>query len=143
MGCKGADCSMRDNPDAWEGFPGCAPTGNATGPGWQLCPALGFGQLMSLLPNSSAGMQWSERWRQPYFSVPAGVYPSSLAKATSATIFIDNATSMVPKYEMSIRESGGFGIWTADAAGVESGDFSGGRAGQAMWEAIPSPYNCV
>jgi len=29
---------------------------------------------------------------------------------------------------------------TVDTAGVEAGKDSGGAAGKAMWEAIPSPY---
>ena len=57
-GCKGGDCSMEQDPETWQGFPGCEPPPNTTGPGWQLCPALGFGQLMSMLPNSTKGLQW-------------------------------------------------------------------------------------
>ena len=155
IGCKGGDCSMEKDPDGWQGSPRCdlplpdRHTG-AIGPcpnpaaciGWQLCPALGFGQLMALLPNSSTGMQWSERWQQPFFSVPPGVYrdPRTNASGSSATIFIDNGTSLRPKYQWAVREWGGFGIWTADAAGAELKD-SGGAAGRAMWGAIPSPYS--
>jgi hypothetical protein len=97
VGCRGTDCSMRDAPESWNGFPGCD---EPTATGWQLCPALRFGQLMNMLPNStSGGLEWSDKWQQPFFSVPPGVYPSQLTNAngSSATIWIDNGTSMAPK----------------------------------------------
>jgi hypothetical protein len=143
-GCLGNDCSMQDDPDNWNGFPGCITGHNYRG-GWQMCPALGFGQLMALLPNSSHGLEWSDRWQQPFFNIPpatvANVRAWSHNNVTniSATIWIDNPTSMAPKYEWAIEKWGGFGIWTADAAGVEERS-SGGAPGQAMWDAIPSPY---
>ena len=89
---------MRDNPERWGGFPGCA---TANGRGWQLCPALGFGQLMAMLPNSTGGgLQWSSKWKQPYFIVPPGVYPDPKTDhtGTSAAIWIENAKSLAPKY---------------------------------------------
>ena len=110
-----------------------------------MCPALGFGQLMALLPNSSHGLEWSDRWQQPFFNIPPATVASVRAWShnnvsnISATIWIDNATSMAPKYEWAIEKWGGIGIWTADAAGVEERN-SGGAPGQAMWNAIPSPY---
>jgi len=141
---------MRDDPDHWDGFPGCDLPGPGPGgainpvegPGWQLCPALGFGQLMKMLPNSTEGLQWSTKWSQPYFVVPPGVYPDARTNASggAAVIWVDNATSLKLKYDWAILNWGGFGIWTADTAGVESGVDGGGDAGRAMWDAIPSPY---
>ena len=57
LACKDGDCSLRDHPDAWEGYPGCFLPGYCGMPwpsdrgvpspckGWQLC--------------SPGGMQWS------------------------------------------------------------------------------------
>ena len=122
QGCKGDDCSMEKDPASWDGFPGCDADANAAGappppgappsPGWQLCPALGFGQLMSMLPNSTAGLQWSDKWQQNYFNVPPGIYPNKRTNASgvSATIWIDTAKSLAPKYKWAIEKCGGFGI---------------------------------
>ena len=113
---------MEKDPSSWDGFPGCDADANAAGappppgtppsPGWQLCPALGFGQLMSMLPNSTGGLQWSDKWQQNYFNVPPGIYPNKRTNASgvSATIWIDTAKSLAPKYKWAIENCGGFGI---------------------------------
>ena len=113
---------MEKDPSSWDGFPGCDADANAAGappppgtppsPGWQLCPALGFGQLMAMLPNSTAGLQWSDKWQQNYFNVPPGIYPNKRTNASgvSATIWIDTAKSLAPKYKWAIEKCGGFGV---------------------------------
>jgi hypothetical protein len=47
---------------------------------------------MALLPNATAGLQWSTRWRQPYFTVPAGVYTPDPAAAATIWVCRDSHT---------------------------------------------------
>ena len=99
LACKDGDCSLRDNPDAWEGYPGCFLPGYCGMPwpsdrgvpspckGWQLCSPGGmqWSALMKMVANSTTGgLQWSERWQQPYFTVPPGVYPDPQTNASGS-----------------------------------------------------------
>ena len=34
--------------------------------------------------STTGGLQWSERWQQPYFTVPPGVYPDPQTNASGS-----------------------------------------------------------
>ena len=93
---------------------------------------------MALLPHSKAGLQWSHKWGQPYFSVPPGVFPDPLTQNTngsSATIFIDNHASLAPKYAWAFESGGGFGVWVLEGSAMWAT-----AEGRAMWSAMPVPW---
>ena len=135
---------MRDAPDRWNGshWDASDPAG-----GWLMAcgPSgpLGWAPIMAMLPNSTTGgLQWSERWQQPYFTVPPGVYTPD--NSTETTIWIDDARSLAPKYQLSVTKFAGIGVWALEGApitvGFQGANLSYAAAGRAMWAAIPDPW---
>ena len=98
---------------------------------------------MKMVANSTTGgLQWSERWQQPYFTVPPGVYTPD--NSTETTIWIDDARSLAPKYQLSVTKFAGIGVWALEGApitvGFQGANLSYAAAGRAMWAAIPGPW---
>ena len=116
--CDGTDCdavlpdSMGPN-RTWEpcgpSSPALCELGTATG-GW------GNAQLTVFLANSSAGLQWSKTFAQPYFVIEPGAFTGQLfpsGHVNSAVVaWLDDGRSLGPKYSWSAENYGGFGIWT-------------------------------
>ena len=89
--------------------PALCELGTATG-GW------GNAQLTVFLANSSAGLQWSKTFAQPYFVIEPGAFTGQLFPPghvnSSVVAWLDDGRSLGPKYSWSAENYGGFGIWT-------------------------------
>eukprot|EP01050_Picozoa_sp_SAG11_P007508 SAG11_NODE_628_length_8077_cov_4.820632_7_plen_293_part_00 len=116
-----SECSDSAAP-SWNGHPGCNLVTNPWG--WQVCTVFGYGQNMKFLANSTAGLQWSEKWQQHYFKVPPFVYKGAAIFSglpgfpypdgvnQTVTIWQDDARSLASKYAWAVKEWGGFGVWS-------------------------------